>query len=478
MNAHESPIKNKRLIIVSFVLIAFLLLIEFNNTLVPYNNLSNENNKSGITLTILTRHSTTIQKAFEESFLKTPIAKKYNIVDIKWIKAFPTLWNSILEKNISVDIAWGGGPTIYEYLNEAGYIEPIEPDLLPELSNVSDSLGMIPLKEYNKKGNLLWVKTAISSFGITINKKFLKVNNLTEPHSWIDLAMPTFGKLLPTPTVAIGNPPYTSSNTRIYEIILSKYGWSLGWSILARIAGNSMIYDGSAEAQSAVETGDVGAAISIDFYGYTSQEKNPDCKYILPENETIINGDPIALLKTTTHKQQALVFINWILSLNAQALWLKEEINRLPIRESVFRETEIGRSRKDLYETFNKTIHVKSLSFNYTLARLYDLSIRFYFEAVFTDIHDVLVNVWKKIVSAYISGRINKTIFDNLCEKLGAPISWKNGSKTYIFTKTYAIEINEKIQHDSALIQKLQKIWSEAAINQYNSLLDMLDKYL
>ncbi|MEM0014648.1 MAG: hypothetical protein QXX81_03190 [Zestosphaera sp.] len=91
----------------------------------------------------------------------------------------------------------------------------------------------------------------------------------------------------------------------MYEIILQAYGWDEGWKVLTTMAANSKVYSGSADVREGVIIGEVDVGITIDFYGYTAHYQNPDCKYIIPAGETIVNGDPIALLATSRYPEAA-----------------------------------------------------------------------------------------------------------------------------------------------------------------------------
>ena len=95
------------------------------------------------------------------------------------------------------------------------------------------------------------------------------------------------------------------------------------------MAGSAIIYGGSVETQSASEQGSVGISMSIDFYGYLTQFKNPDCEYILPEGQSIVNGDPIAIAATSSHIDYAEVFLDFVLSDYGQSLWLDDSIRRI-----------------------------------------------------------------------------------------------------------------------------------------------------
>ena len=73
-----------------------------------------------------------------------------------------------------------------------------------------------------ESNNLKWVAAAISSFGFTVNNKTLDQRNLPFPTTWEDLASPEFFTSIAQNNIAMGNAPDTTSNTRIYQIILQK----------------------------------------------------------------------------------------------------------------------------------------------------------------------------------------------------------------------------------------------------------------
>jgi ABC-type Fe3+ transport system substrate-binding protein len=430
---------------------------------------------SGITLTIITRHDTTIWTLFEPAFLASSYAEENNVVDVKWMGPDPGLWTETIEA-ADVDVAWGGGPTLFDTLIDFDLLAPLEEGsyALERVNEMNDTIAGGSIKRFDGQGRVLWVAAAISSFGFTVNNDFLADAQLPVPNKWEDIANETYGKLLPQPSISMGNAPGTTSNTRIYEIIIQAFGWDEGWRILTRMAGNAGIYGGSVETQNAVEQGDVGVGMSIDFYGYTSQIDYPNCQYILPEGQSIINGDPIALVYKSQHKDAAQDFIGWVLSPEGQSIWLNERINRMPVRPDAF-QTEKGQQRSDLYTLFNDTISNVGIPFSDEVAISYEQSLMYYFEAVLKNEHEALAGLagaWTEIVKAKAEQRISQQEFSDFLLELGTPVSWVNSTdaQTYQFTEEYAIAINEKIYWDSLFRSQMQDIWGDAARAQYQSI--------
>jgi ABC-type Fe3+ transport system substrate-binding protein len=436
---------------------------------------------SGITLTIITRHDTTIWTLFEPAFLATSYAQDNNVIDVRWMGPDPGLWTETIDA-ADVDVAWGGGPTLFDTLIDNDLLATLEEGsyALQMANEINDTLAGSSMKRFDGQDRILWIAAAISSFGFTINNDFLADAQLPVPNKWEDLANETYGKLLPLPSISMGNAPGTTSNTRIYEIIIQAFGWDEGWRILTRMAGNAGIYGGSVETQSAVEQGEVGVSMSIDFYGYTSQIDFPSTQYVLPEGQSIINGDPIALVSKSKHKDAAQDFIGWILSPEGQSIWLDERINRMPLRSDAF-HTEKGQERSDLYALFNQTIRNIGIPFSDELAISYEQSLMYYFEAVLKNEHEALAGLqgaWTELVNAKEEQRITQQQFNDLVLELGTPVSWLNSTdaQTYQFTEEYATYINEKIYRDSFFRSQMQGIWGQAARTHYQSVYDSIPK--
>jgi len=424
---------------------------------------------TGVTIRIITRHDTAIWNAFEPAFLATDYAKDHNVVDVRWVAPDQGLWEEVIEAG-GVDVAWGGGPTLFDTLIDSELLDPlIDSEVLGFVSMINDTIGGAVMKRLGDDGEIYWVAAAISSFGFTVNNAFLDQYDLPTPRRWTDLANRTYGSLLPKETISMGNAPDTTSNTRIYEIILQAFEWDEAWSILTRMAGNAKMYSGSGisvDVQGAVEAGEVGVALSIDFYGYTTLLRNPDCEYVIPEGESIINGDPIALVKGSENRDAAEAFIAYVLSPEGQSQWFYESTNRMPVVEEAF-DTELGQSRPDLYDLFQITISNIGIVFDDELALSFTDAIMLYFQSVLTDAHEELKEAWKTLIDAVETGKISESKFEDLALQLGEPVQWTEDSVTYKFTMEYAQSINTQIRTDPAFANQMAAIWREAARLQY-----------
>jgi len=205
--------------------------------------------ESGVTLNVLTRHGSDITRTAELLFRETEYWEEYNFVDIRWVPVTASLWIDTIERkgttSSPIDLAWGGGPVWFDILYRAGLTSPLVSDEVSVYVNqIPDVMEGAPLKRIDDD-EVHWIGAAISSFGFTINTNTLELEGLPIPTKWIDLANETYSVVLPFPIIGTADPTRSTSNTRMFEIILQTYGWEEGWKLLTLLGGNSIIYEGS-----------------------------------------------------------------------------------------------------------------------------------------------------------------------------------------------------------------------------------------
>ena len=431
-----------------------------------------------VVLKILTRHPGEIQRATVEEFLKSDVAERYNIVDIKFYSVPPVAWISAIEKRGDFDVAWGGGPTLFDQLFTAGLLAPLtSPEVLDALNQIPDTFAGAPMKRVGDDGRVYWVAASVASFGFTVNHEVLGEYGLPVPQSWADLASPVYGRPLVEenrPVVSIADPTKSTSNTRMYEIILQAYGWDEGWIVLTGMAANSLIEDGSADVRDNVILGKVAVGITIDFYGYTPMKANPATEYIIPEGETIVNGDPIALLKTSKNPEAAQAFIAWVLT-EGQKIWFREDINRLPANPNAFELPE-GRERGDLKAVWERLAEAQSLPFDDELALKIEAAMQLYFNATLVQLEGLLKEVWKALLSKYFAGEIGDEELSEYVRRLGEPLEYVDPvtGERVRFTMEDAMRVTELLREDPRLRDTYISAWRDAAIERYEGLLEEL----
>ena len=429
-----------------------------------------EPKQKAITLTIVTRHDTTITSEFTSRFLATPEAIALGITALDFRQATTDDgWKKLLEDpSKSVDIAWGGGPALFNTMDNWGLLYHVDPvadaDLFTAMNDsVPAILAGAEMKSFDGTGKLIWAANVISSFGFTVNYDFLDTYGLPIPSTWEELASPTYYISDSVKAISMGDPPLTTSNTRIYQIILQAFGWEAGWKIITKMAANSGIYPGSVDTRAAVVSGEVGIGMTIDFYGVIAHRENPNCEYIIPQGESIVNGDPIALGINVDDYDAAVAFLKFVFSPEGQTAWMSPGLDRLPVNESAFHTPE-GSTYTEIYALYNQTLANEGIPFNETLATLNLDTTIYYFHNTITQKHDLLRKAWGELVSKYRAAEINASYFLELSNMIGVPGMTEQQSIDW--DPQYISDPNFAAQKDSE--------WRAYAGNQYCAVLAAL----
>lgn len=460
----------------------------------PYpwlNYLKSLTTERGVVLRVITRHEQSILSLTKQMFLNSPVAQELGISDIQFLYVAPESWPDYITRAKSlgtpIDVAWGGGPTLFNNIYAMGFIQEVNGTIHPahyailyELSKIPDRIAGAETYRVDENGNIVWIGASVSSFGFTINKDVLNRFGVPTPAKWADLASPEYARYLPDiHIVGTADPTLSTSNTRIFEIILQGKGWEEGWRILTLLAANSIIYSGSGDVRDAVIRGEIGIGTTIDFYGYMAMNTNPACEYIIPANESIVNSDPIALLKDSRYPVHAAAFIAWVLSeYGGQQVWLDQEINRLPINPEIF-NTPAGQQRPDLYQALQNIQQAGGIFFNETLSANWVDAVVNYFKATLVNAHEDLTPAWAQIAKAYLERRISKDWYDYLVWYISKPLQFTDPltNETVTFTLEYAIRINPYM--DQAAIQgTLRRTWEDLARQRYREALNLLQQAL
>ncbi len=438
----------------------------------------------GVELVVLTRHPTDIQLIARQKFLQSDLAKKYRVVNVRFLYVDAPAWidtiRQYLEAGRSIDVAWGGGPTLFDTLLSTNLLAPLtSQEVLDVLKDIPKEIaGAKMVREVS--GRIYWVAAAISSFGFTVNEPKVSQMGIPYPLKWSDLARPEYAVVMPPPVVGLADAIYSTSNTRMFEIIVQTYGWVEGWKILTLLGANSVVYTGSGDVREGVIRGDIAVGLTIDFYGYSAQLENPNTRYVLPADGTAINGDPIALLVSSKNPEAAQAFIAWILSPEGQTVWMDPKINRMPVNPKVFDLTEEGRERPDLRRAYDDTLRALAIEFSDELALSYEQSLMWFFHATIGNptVNQVLKEVWKELALAYLLGRVSRERFLELVDELANPLKLRftepRTGKELVFSEEVAKELNEKIATDRDFRDALVREWVSRALDRYRSVLGVL----
>lgn len=357
---------------------------------------------------LLSPHWEGIRKEYREAFRTWHKAKYGTEVDLDFLIMGGT--SEIMKfigdqfgKNsngIGVDVFWGGGIAPYMTLAKQGLLEPYKvPDEI--LSKIPKDYGGMPMYDAEH----LWYGSAMSGFGIIYNREVLRVMNMPEPKTWADLARPEFFTW-----VGSGDPRHSGSIHMMYEIILQAYGWDKGWDIIKRMGANIRNFPrGGGQTSKDVALGETAVGLSIDLYALTqiAQSRTDKLAFVLPEGQTIINSDPIAILKGAPHKELAQHLVDFVLSEEGQKILM------LPAgAEGGPKEFTLNRMSvlPSLYQTLAGKLSTPSNPFEMKVTMRYDPKLGSARRALVDDLigalvidsHSDLMQAWRALIDAGI----------------------------------------------------------------------------
>ncbi len=330
--------------------------------------------KPGDRLIIYSPHNEQIRYEFARAFNAKRLSEGKTAIDFDWRASggasdlrkevssqFTGLAKKGLEDNgIGADLFFGGGD--FEHNAIAAGVTIDGPDGKPKTVRIAEPIGLSDEAIKNAypepaiAGVLLyhpkqlWVGVVLSSFGIIYNNDYLKMIDRPVPQTWNDLADPAYMQ-----AVALADPGHSGSIAVTYHTIVQQYGWVEGWACFRRIAANSRYFTASAgKVPVDVSSGEAAAGMCIDFYGRFQVGAIGEGRlgYIDPPKVTAITPDPICVLRGAPHLELAREFCAWLLTKEAQRLWIakvgapdgpeKYELRRFPVRRDLYTSEEMA----------------------------------------------------------------------------------------------------------------------------------------
>jgi ABC-type Fe3+ transport system substrate-binding protein len=299
-------------------------------------------------------------------------------------------------KTSGLDIFWGGGTTTYLELNRDGFLASYQ--LPPNLSNeVPQQVAGVPLYDDSRT----WYASAMSSFGIFYNKKILQLDKLPTPITWRDLADSKFLNQL-----ILTDPRRSGSAAVMNTIVLQSLGWNEGFELLAMIAGNNRKFThSSSDPIKAVVAGDAAAAMAIDFYAKSKiGDLGPEnLGFTLPPGQSVLDPDPVAILKGAPNRLMAERFVSYVLSADAQKLLILpkgtpggprvETLGRIAINMKSYAQT-VGKRTDDFNPFEQKAFLILDLERASKMRRAFNDLIG----ATLIDTHTELKVAWQAII--------------------------------------------------------------------------------
>jgi ABC-type Fe3+ transport system substrate-binding protein len=270
--------------------------------------------------------------------------------------ATPKEWEvkcAFLESNVGcgVDLLFGGGVFDHKMQCAKGYTVPngfiqMHPELFRD-----DTIPEFFAGDRLWEANGHWIGGSLSSFGIIYNTDALKARGIEHPpETWMDLADPRYIN-----GIAIVDPTKSSSTLKSYEMLIQQQmqivfnrkmseenpdrdpqeietlaireGWLEGLKLIQKIVANGhYMTDSSAQTVLDVAEGNCPVGIATDFYGRSekaniiSRGAKPRFNFVIPRSGCSPSPDPISLYRGAKHKELALEFLEFVLTLPGQSL--------------------------------------------------------------------------------------------------------------------------------------------------------------
>jgi ABC-type Fe3+ transport system substrate-binding protein len=225
--------------------------------------------------------------------------------------------------NNQTDLFWASAPDAFEVLKGKGLLQKYQ----PKATGIPQTIGAFPIND--PEGT--YFGFAASGYGIMWNTRYAQANKLPEPKDWSDLAKPAYFD-----HVAISAPSRSGTTHLTIETILQGEGWDKGWRTVKEMAGNfSQITERSFGVPEAVNSGQTGFGIVIDFFAFSSQASGFPVKFVYPTVTTIVPAN-VGIVANAPNKAGAEAFIEFALSPAGQEVLLEPSIRRLPINPAVY----------------------------------------------------------------------------------------------------------------------------------------------
>lgn len=274
-------------------------------------------------LVVISPHRKSIQQEFVTAFREYYQKTFKTDVDVEWLDQGGTSDDlrfikarfSATGKSAGVDVFWGGGTAAYMDLDQEGFLAAYK--LPAELrAQVPSETSGVPLVSPQET----WQASGMSSFGIFINKRVMAFEGLKEPKLWQDLADPSyFGQ------IALADPRRSGSSNTMNNIVLQSLGFDRGFAVLTALGGNARAFaHSSSDPIKSVVSGDTALAMAIDFYATAKVNDlgKDNLSLVLPVGQTVLDPDPVAILKGAPNRLVAERFVAFLLSKEAQKLWI------------------------------------------------------------------------------------------------------------------------------------------------------------
>ncbi|MFC3126210.1 ABC transporter substrate-binding protein [Pseudoroseomonas globiformis] len=227
------------------------------------------------------------------------------------------------------DLLWASAPDAFEVMKQGGLLAQLQIDT----SGIPPTIGAQPTQDPEGR----YFGFAVSGYGMMYNTRYLRGNRLPAPREWADLKNPVYQG-----HVGISSPSRSGTTHLTIETILQGEGWEPGWAQLLEIAGNfAQVSDRSFGVPDAVNSGQYGIGIVIDFFGFSAKAAGFPVEFVYPAVTTLVPAN-IAMIEGSRSPNAARAFIQFLLSPAGQEVLLDPKVMRLPVRPEAYAKAPAG----------------------------------------------------------------------------------------------------------------------------------------
>ena len=219
------------------------------------------------------------------------------------------LVNRVIEEqeNPQADILLGGSSTYHMQADSAGALEPYDSPLAENIPS------------YAKSSDGTWTGFCVLALGLVINQNRFSARFPTEPipETWDDLLNPLFEN-----EIVMTDPKLSSTGYLFLQNQLQRLGWYDGWKYLDSLKDlvGAFPTSGSAPAKM-VCNGEycIGISYIHVVQKNLSRNKTEGIKLVVPA-QSAGDVDCVSILKNTKKLKEAKMFVDFMLSTEAQEL--------------------------------------------------------------------------------------------------------------------------------------------------------------
>lgn len=231
--------------------------------------------------------------------------------------------------NNQADLFWASAPDAFHTLKS----EQLLTQFAPSVEGLPDKVGSYDVNDPDG----FYFGFAASGYGIMWNERYIEANGLTAPAEWSDLENAQYYD-----HVVMAAPSRSGTTHLTVETVLQGEGWAEGWATMKSIGGNfQQVMDRSFGVPDAVNSGQAGVGVVIDFFAFSAQASGFPVGFSYPSVTTVVPAN-IAVVANAPNQAGAETFINYLLSEAGQEVLLEPTIRRLPINPATYAKAPEG----------------------------------------------------------------------------------------------------------------------------------------